>query len=156
MQRWKLFRPAISLPALFLCALVGVLFGLSGFTFWYAEGHSYLSNNPETCINCHVMREHYDGWIKASHHGVAACNDCHLSHDNVAAKYYSKGRNGFFHSWAFTFQNFDEPIRIHAFNKKILQANCVRCHEDLIADIPDHDQLDCTRCHQAVGHGPPR
>ena len=57
-SRWRDLR----WPAFLLCVLVGVLCGLGGYTFWYAEGASYFSSDPRACINCHVMREHFDGW----------------------------------------------------------------------------------------------
>src|SRR5688572_10572428 len=56
---------------------IGAAIGLAAFTFIYAKGASYLGNDPATCANCHVMREHYAAWQKSSHHAVAACNDCH-------------------------------------------------------------------------------
>ncbi|MDZ4859404.1 MAG: NapC/NirT family cytochrome c [Candidatus Hydrogenedentes bacterium] len=46
---------------------LGVLLGVGGYTFVYAKGTSYLTNDPRACANCHVMNEQYDGWMKASH-----------------------------------------------------------------------------------------
>ncbi|HET9764987.1 MAG TPA: cytochrome c nitrite reductase small subunit, partial [Casimicrobiaceae bacterium] len=40
----------------FLAVLVGVLAGLGGYTFLYAEGFSYMSSDPRACVNCHIMR----------------------------------------------------------------------------------------------------
>ena len=31
--------------------------GLGLYTFVYAKGYSYLSNDPQGCANCHVMQE---------------------------------------------------------------------------------------------------
>ena len=76
---------------------IGLAAGIGGYTFVYAHGASYLTNDPAACINCHVMREQYDGWIKSSHRAVAVCNDCHTPHDLVG-KYATKGQNGFWHS----------------------------------------------------------
>ena len=59
--------------------------------------------------NCHIMQPQYDGWQKASHHGVAACNDCHTPHEFVP-KYMVKAENGFWHSKGLTLQDFHEPI----------------------------------------------
>jgi hypothetical protein len=70
----------LSLPALVLSALGGVFVGAGGCTAYYGEGASYLSNNPRACVNCHIMRDHYDGWDTSSHHAVATCNDCHAPH----------------------------------------------------------------------------
>ena len=105
----------------FVCVSIGTALGVGAYTFRYAEGLSYFSNDPKACVNCHVMREHFDTWQKASHHAVATCNDCHLPHDFVS-KYLAKAENGFFHSKAFTLQDFPEPIRIKPRNARILMA----------------------------------
>jgi len=147
-------------PTLFLVALAGLLLGLCGFTFWYAQGASYFSSDPRACMNCHIMRDEFDSWQKASHHAVAKCVDCHLPHDFVG-KYVAKAENGFWHSKGFTLQDFHEPIRIKPKNAHILQLNCMSCHQDIIADLVDHGAFadgsnTCVRCHVSVGHGPAR
>ena len=44
-------RGRISIPALCLLAAgFGGLLGMGAFTFQYAEGTSYLSNNPQACV----------------------------------------------------------------------------------------------------------
>lgn len=147
-----------SSDSLLLCGLVGVLLGSALFTFHEGEGVSYLGNAAQTCANCHVMQEQYDGWQKASHHAVAACNDCHVPHD-VIGKYLTKGENGFEHSKAFTLQNFHEPIQIRPHSARIVQQNCIRCHADLVNDMrgraqtPSDTSFSCARCHAHVGHG---
>jgi cytochrome c nitrite reductase small subunit len=149
----------ISVLTLIASAMVGVLLGLSGFTFYNAKGTSYLSNDPAACANCHIMRSQFDGWQKASHHQVATCNDCHTPHELIP-KYLAKMENGYRHSSAFTLQNFHEPIRITPHNADILQENCIACHENLVDQIAGHDTgagtetLYCPRCHSDVGHGP--
>jgi cytochrome c nitrite reductase small subunit len=149
----------LSRPLALLAGLVGLLGGVGAYTFYYAQGFSYLSNNPEVCINCHIMRDQYDGWLKAGHHAHATCNDCHLPH-GLAGKYLAKAENGFRHSKAFTFQDFPEPIRIRPGNARILNENCRDCHARLVrgitAHVTDTRELDCVRCHDSVGHGPPR
>ena len=30
------------------------------------------------CVNCHVMNEQYDAWLKSGHRHVATCVECHL------------------------------------------------------------------------------
>lgn len=134
-----------------LCAGVGV------YTFLYANGLSYVSNNPAVCANCHVMQSYYDGWAKGTHHAVAVCNDCHTPHDLIG-KYMTKAENGFHHSRAFTLQNFREPIRIRQKNAAIVEHNCLRCHAEVVTSIVGHagrkdDTPDCVRCHAGVGHG---
>ncbi len=144
--------------SIFLSASLGLLIGLGGYTFYYAEGAAYLSNDPAVCANCHIMREQYDGWQKASHHTAATCNDCHVPHALIP-KYLSKMQNGFWHSKGFTLQDFHEPIRIKPHNRTILQENCVGCHADLVSEIAtqagsEEQMVDCVKCHAGVGHGP--
>lgn len=153
-------RRGYRLGAAVLSLLVGVTAGVGGYTFWYAKGASYLSNDPRACVNCHIMQDHFDAWQKASHHSVATCNSCHVPHD-FAGKYLSKMINGYHHSRAFTLQNFHEPIQITPRNAAILQQNCVECHAGVLADgqvhgSPSGQVLNCVKCHADVGHGPPR
>ncbi len=62
-----------------IAALVlGAALGLGVYTFAYARGWAYMTDDPQACANCHVMNEQYDGWIKSSHRSVAVCNDCHV------------------------------------------------------------------------------
>jgi cytochrome c nitrite reductase small subunit len=143
-----------------LCACVGPVLGLGVYTFWYAQGGSYFSSDPKACVNCHIMRDAYDGWQHASHHAHAKCVDCHLPHDFVG-KYVAKAENGFWHSKGFTLQDFPEPIRIKPKNSRILQENCMSCHGELVGDLHAHGAFEdgsnhCVRCHASVGHGPPR
>jgi cytochrome c nitrite reductase small subunit len=145
---------------LLLSTLIGVLAGAGGYTFYYAQGYSYFSNDPRACTNCHIMRDQYDGWEKASHHGFAVCNDCHMPHD-FFGKWQTKVSNGYLHSEAFTLQNFHEPIRIRPSSAGVLNANCIYCHRNFVREITGHrviqdEELYCVRCHTSVGHGPTR
>jgi cytochrome c nitrite reductase small subunit len=143
-----------------ITAAIGLSAGLGTYTFTYAHGLSYFSNDPRACMNCHIMREQFDGWQKAPHHAVASCNDCHTPKGFVP-KYLSKAENGFWHSKGFTLQDFHEPIMIRPKNVAVLQQNCVGCHEQIVDGINTHPgnpqkMLDCLHCHREVGHGPLR
>jgi cytochrome c nitrite reductase small subunit len=136
---------------------LGLLLGLGAFTFHYGEGLSYFSTDPKACVNCHIMQPEYDSWQKAGHHAVAKCVDCHLPHETIP-KYIAKADNGFWHSYGFTFQNFHEPIQIKPRNSRILQNNCLHCHEAFVHDIvagstKAQDAVSCIHCHRGVGHG---
>ena len=144
-------------PLVFLGVLAGILLGVGGYTFLYAKGLSYMSDDPEVCINCHIMQPQYDSWQKSSHHAVAVCVDCHLPHDFLG-KYVAKGENGWHHSKAFTLQNFHEPIMIKAPNARILQDNCLACHQDMVHELAvgvngPAEEVRCVHCHVTVGHG---
>lgn len=179
-RRWLLRSmfprsPGTRLPVFFAIAL-GVGTGVGSYTFSYAKGLSYFGTEPSACVNCHIMEPQYAGWQKASHHTVARCIDCHLPAAFVP-KYLAKAENGYRHGKLFTTQTFDEPITIKPAGLAILQANCERCHADLVHGLagygayeltaaddaldgagrhvePGSDQsVPCIHCHWTVGHG---
>lgn len=133
----------------------GTALGLGVFTFLYARGYSYATNDPAACANCHVMRDHFHAWTRSSHHAVAVCNDCHTPHDLIG-KYLTKARNGLHHSLAFTTGDFPDRIRITAYNAAVTEHACRRCHADIVHSIDTRprtgEELSCTRCHSNVGH----
>lgn len=142
---------ALMAIAVAVAAILGGAIGLGGFTFIYAKGASYLGNDPATCANCHVMREHYAAWQKGSHHTAATCNDCHAPPSGLA-KYWVKAVNGFNHSYAFTSGDFHEPIEITRRNREVTEAQCRRCHADMVAAMGPAGDVSCIRCHDSVGH----
>ncbi len=84
------------LLALLIALALGAAIAVTGYTFVYAKGASYLSNDPRACANCHIMQDHLDGWIKSSHRSVATCNDCHTP-AGLIPKYFTKADHGVFH-----------------------------------------------------------
>jgi cytochrome c nitrite reductase small subunit len=83
-----------------------------------------------------------------------------VPHD-LAGKLMTKASNGYHHSEGFTFQNFHEPIQIKPASSRVLNANCVYCHQAYVREITAHrvageDAFNCVRCHDSVGHGPRR
>jgi cytochrome c nitrite reductase small subunit len=136
---------------------LGIAAGLGAYTFVYARGYSYVTNDPQACANCHIMRAHYDAWTRASHRAVAVCNDCHTP-PGLVSKYATKAQNGFWHSFYFTTGRFPDPIRITPRNHAITEQACRKCHTDITAAIdPGHaasagGALSCTKCHNDVGH----
>jgi cytochrome c nitrite reductase small subunit len=139
-----------------LGATMGLALGVVAYTFVYAKGASYLTNDPKACVNCHIMQDQYDGWIKSSHRSVAACNDCHTPSGTVP-KYWTKAQNGFWHSFYFTTGNFPDPIQITERNRKVTEAACRKCHREITemieSPIAGHgNETSCLRCHRNVGH----
>ena len=149
MKRWLLPVTVI---------IMGMAIGIGAFTFVYAKGASYLTNDPAACANCHIMQEHYAAWTKSSHRSVAGCNDCHTPHDNLFSKYKVKARNGFWHSFYFTSGRFPDPLRITPKNHEVTEHACRYCHEAITdaiehgAEGDSHEELSCVRCHKYVGH----
>ena len=137
--------------------LAGVAAGLGGYTFVYAKGYSYLTNDPAACANCHVMTEYYAGWMKGPHRAVAACNDCHTPHDFIG-KYTVKASNGFWHSFYFTTGNYPDNLEIRRSNARVTENACRHCHQEIVEAITAHasqsreERFSCVRCHDDVGH----
>lgn len=150
----------------------GLVLGVGVFTFGYARGYSYLTNDPAACANCHIMTEHFSAWIKSSHRHVAVCNDCHTPHDLIG-KYVTKARNGFWHSFYFTVGRYPDPLRVTPRNRQVTEGACRHCHGeivDAIDPVPNEESRrrghtdtarvaslpyetgSCIRCHAYVGH----
>lgn len=145
-------RKRISIGLVLISLAVGIFGGVGIFTFGYGEGSSYLRDSPASCVNCHVMQDSYDSWQHSSHHAIATCNDCHLSHHPIG-KWITKADNGFFHSLAFTTDHFAEPIQIKPRNRRVTQAACIHCHGDFLHQSSVLDaSVACVHCHQSVGH----
>jgi cytochrome c nitrite reductase small subunit len=140
-----------------VAAVVGCVVGIVGFAVFYSGATSYLGNDPATCANCHVMTEQYEAWSRGPHASFATCNDCHLPHDSVIAKYLVKAEDGVLHGTKFTLGTYPENIRIRQSSRSIANAACVSCHTTLTNDIRHSaeaagDTVSCVRCHAGVGH----
>lgn len=141
-----------------LGTLVGLTIGIGIYTFVYAKGASYMTNDPAACANCHIMQDQYDGWLTGPHRSVAVCNDCHTP-PGLVPKYATKALNGFWHSYAFTTGDFHEPIQIKQRNQRVTETACRKCHAAITLAIEgpegahraDQD-IACLRCHSDVGH----
>lgn len=144
---------AKQLTALFL--MLGAIVGLGAYTFVYANGTSYLTDNPAACANCHVMHTQYESWQRSGHKHVANCNDCHMPNNSLITKYVAKSYNGFLHSAAFTKGDYPASLKITSFNRDVTVLNCVRCHEGVVSSMAKAgtaNQSDCLSCHRGVGH----
>ncbi len=144
-------RTASIIAGIFL----GVAIGVGAYTFVYAKGASYMTDDPNACANCHVMNEQFDGWLKSSHRAVATCNDCHTP-SGFVGKYATKASNGFWHSFAFTTGWFPDRIRIKESNRAVTQESCGKCHQELVDAIDGphtgSNEHSCVSCHRSVGH----
>jgi cytochrome c nitrite reductase small subunit len=143
--------------------LSGIFLGLAFFTLYLANAHSYISDDPSACVNCHIMSPQYATWSHSSHREVAHCNDCHVPQDNFIRKYYFKAMDGLRHSTMFTLRLEPQVIHIKSAGAKAVHNNCIRCHEDLIMDAKLETSVAmyrairegrrCVECHREVPHG---
>lgn len=116
-------------------ALAGVVVGMALLLARVANATSYLSDSPLTCINCHVMTDAYASWQRGSHGRVAVCVDCHVPHNNIAAKYAYKAEDGLKHSYVFTRRTEPQVLDLSRRAVPVVQTNCVRCHSDLLSGV---------------------
>ncbi len=122
-----------------------------------SDAPAYAGTAPGTCDNCHVMDGAYENWYHASHERWTKCVDCHLPHDNLIHYYFEKGETGFHDVYVFTTGTTPTLIRAKEDTQKIIQANCIRCHNDTVENIVMGAQAfdrHCWDCHRTVAHGP--
>jgi cytochrome c nitrite reductase small subunit len=152
--------PGWALP---VAVVLGAAVGLLILIFHVSRASSYLSDNPETCVNCHVMATQYATWFHSRHRQVATCNDCHVPHDNPIRHYAFKASDGARHAFMFTFRLEPQVIRIHSAGQRVVQENCIRCHDAAVHtttltavrgdDVEAEEGLRCWACHRETPHG---
>ena len=109
------------------------------------------------------MAPQYSTWFHSSHREVAVCNDCHVPQDNIFNHYKFKAEDGLRHSAIFTLRNEPQVIHIREAGIKVVQNNCIRCHQDLLeskrlqsmtgrTDFITKERL-CWECHRDTPHG---
>ncbi|MCK5536427.1 MAG: cytochrome c nitrite reductase small subunit [Bacteroidales bacterium] len=142
---------------------LGAFMGLFIYLFIVSNAVSYISDDPKTCINCHVMEPEYVSWFHSSHREVTNCNDCHVPQDNFMSKYYFKAKDGLRHATVFTLRNEPQVIHIKEEGLNVVQENCKRCHSFVnenvaTLNIDGHNYNKgegklCWECHREVPHG---
>lgn len=151
-DKWK--RPVF--------VLVGIIIGLGFYLLKVSNAVSYLSDNSETCINCHVMNPQYASWQHSSHKSVTNCNDCHVPHTNVVSKYYFKAKDGLRHAAIFSLRLEPQVIKIKEAGMVVVQENCIRCHNyqnenvSTLVSFLDAEHGEgklCWDCHRETPHG---
>ncbi|WP_018108225.1 cytochrome c nitrite reductase small subunit [Bacteroides propionicifaciens] len=146
-----------------LVILIGVIFGLGGYTIYMSRAYSYLSDDPSACINCHIMTPYYQSWEHSSHAQWATCNDCHVPQNNIFNKYFFKAKDGLYHAAIFTLNAEPQVIRPTNASYEVIMDNCIRCHTQLnqafvntgmisYADTKEGKGKACWDCHTEVPH----
>lgn len=139
----KFKRSCLSLfTTLFLAALCSA-----------ASASADLASSPEEkskfCVSCHTMEAEYTAWTHSSHHRKM-CVDCHLPNENKAVYYLWKSLDGLKDVLVFYSGTVPDRIKISAHGEKVLQANCIRCHETTVMMIDR--QRKCWDCHRRISH----
>jgi cytochrome c nitrite reductase small subunit len=143
--------------------VLGIMVGMIIHVLNISNAASYLSDTPETCVNCHVMYPEYATWEKGSHGRVTTCNDCHVPQDNIIEKYLFKASDGLRHASMFTFRMEPQVIRIKNAGRNTVQENCIRCHSNYLHPISlraigaksiyEESDRVCWDCHRETPHG---
>ena len=145
--------------------IVGGLFcGLVGYTAYASLFVSYLSDEPTTCVNCHIMAPYYATWSHSSHSRDATCVDCHIPHENAARKWMFKGKDGMKHAAVFMTRGESQVIQAVDASSSVIMNNCIRCHEQLNTEfvkagrvnykmVKEGEGKACWDCHREVPHG---
>lgn len=149
---------------IFAVIALGAFFGLGIFTIYASRMWSYMSDKPETCVNCHVMGPYYATWQHSSHSNHAVCNDCHVPHDNIFREYYFHAKDGLRHATIFTLGLEPQVMQAIPASSKVIMENCIRCHTQLNTEfvktgtqtykmIMESNGKACWDCHREVPHG---
>ncbi len=158
----EIIKPPVSWR-LSVIVLMGIFTGIFFLLLHISRATSYLSDKPETCINCHVMYPHYASWAKGSHGQTATCSDCHVPQDNFFRKYKTKASDGLWHATVFTMRWEPQVIQIRSNGINVVQENCIRCHLDLVDMVQlvevtgrsaaKNEGKLCWDCHRETPHG---
>lgn len=141
----------------------GLVVGLGAYTVYMSRAHSYLSDDPKACINCHIMTPYYQTWNHSSHAQWTTCNDCHVPQDNILNKYAFKAKDGLYHAAVFTVRGEPQSIRPRDESYEVIMNNCIRCHTQLNTEFVKTGMIDyadakkgegkaCWDCHTQVPH----
>jgi cytochrome c nitrite reductase small subunit len=144
--------------------LGGIICGMGGYAAYAFRMASYVSDDPATCMNCHIMAPYYATWSHSSHGRNTTCNDCHVPHENAARKWLFKGMDGTRHATVFLTKGEPQVIQAIEGSSSVIMNNCIRCHEQLNAEFVHTGRINytmakagegkaCWDCHRNVPHG---
>lgn len=144
--------------------LAGIAVGLGALFLYLLRFHTYLTNDPSACMNCHVMQPYYATWFHSSHSRNATCNDCHVPQDNFVKKWFTKAKDGGRHTAVFVTRCEDQVMKALPASSQVIMDNCIRCHQQLNTEFVNTGRVDymmtevgngkaCWDCHREVPHG---
>jgi cytochrome c nitrite reductase small subunit len=107
------------------------------------------SDSPGFCAGCHVMESEHNAFMHSRHRRIR-CVDCHLPNQNLALHYVWKSIDGMKDAVFFYSGHTPERIKLSGHGADVLQANCIRCHEELVSPI--NTEQKCWSCHRAITH----
>lgn len=155
-----------------ILAIVGVCAVASWAVF---DTAFHMTGDYEFCTSCHGYEPIAAAYREDVHGGNnefgvrAACNDCHLPHDNSLHYFWVKARHGIVDP---TMSLLKEPDEIdwHAIRERreefVYDSSCLNCHKYLQEAtesnrkafrghrryFADRGKYSCVKCHKHVGH----
>lgn len=166
LQKLKSMLPSLSYgQKVTLIVLSGIIVGLGGLFMYLLRVHTYVvGDDPAACVNCHIMSPYYATWSHSSHGRDATCNDCHVPHSSLFAKYFFKGMDGMKHVGYFVTRSERQAIMAEDGSAEVIMDNCIRCHKQLNTEFVKTGKIDymlakrgegkaCWDCHRQVPHG---
>jgi cytochrome c nitrite reductase small subunit len=135
---------------LYVLAAVVVLAIFGAYVAFGSPGLYAKSESPEFCGSCHVLQPEYEAWFHSGAHHNIKCVDCHLPNNNLANHLFWKSVDGVKDTLAFHTGFVSETIRISEHGAAVVEANCRRCHAELLARINENRR--CWDCHRRVSH----
>lgn len=144
----KLLAKRRSIMALLIFGCIGIVL-----TVFLLVGPPQLlarSESPAFCARCHAMEEQHTAWNHAGAHRRIRCVDCHLPNGNHLEHYVWKSIDGMKDVIVFNSGRVPERIALSSHGAKVVQANCIRCHEQAVSLMDTTRQ--CWSCHRQLRH----
>ena len=113
----------------------------------------HISVKPAVCMACHSMGAVGFTW-QMSNHKQFDCVECHMPVAGIGSKLVYKTRAGLHDLWHETLRDYPASLALSLGAKKIVNANCLRCHQSTVQRVSmlDGGPLSCTKCHRHVVH----
>jgi cytochrome c nitrite reductase small subunit len=131
-----------------VAAVIMAVLGL--FVTFGPPGLYAKSESPAFCGSCHVLKTQYETWFHSGAHASIKCIDCHLPNNNFPNHLFWKTLDGVKDTVKFHTGMVSERIRISEHGAHVVQANCQRCHAELISRVKIERQ--CWDCHRGKTH----
>ncbi|MHB9072677.1 MAG: cytochrome c nitrite reductase small subunit [Desulfobaccales bacterium] len=142
--------PAKKTILLYVLIAAVIVAGLGIFAAFGPPGLYAKSESPEFCGSCHVLQPEYEAWFHSGAHRSITCVDCHLPNNNLPNHLFWKTVDGVKDSLAFHAGFVSETIHISDRGATVVEANCRRCHADLVSQIKEDRR--CWDCHRRISH----
>ena len=157
--------------ALSWLSIIGVLLLIIVISWMVVETGIEISSRADFCGVCHAMEPMVKSYHDSTHGGnnprgvMAACTDCHVSHENVFTHFIGKAQSGTHDAWV-TMTRDESTLDWQELRDRreeyVYDSGCLTCHRNLEAATAEksfHDnyfnevtETQCVTCHEAVGH----